>query len=208
MALQRPFDEEEFQKREAIGIIRASRFIRNYAKSNKPINVGVICDIHKTIFKDAWPDIAGLYRDENLEITFSKHLPPHYSTVPQLMNQMDADLKSKLDIIKPMRGLVFGQPELSEEDEVNLQGIIDLTAWIHHKIVYIHPFREGNGRTARLVANLILERFGLVGISIKIEKENKDRYRQSLAQIDQFNDYEPLKEMIVEGLLERYESIR
>ena len=206
MTLQRPSDEEEFQKREAIGIIRASRFVRDYAKSSKPTDIGVICGIHKTIFKDAWPDIAGAYRDENLEISFSKHLPPHHSTVHQLMEQMNTELKSKLKTLKPMRGLVFGQ-ELSEDDEVNLQGIIDLAAWIHHKVVYIHPFREGNGRTARLVANLVLEHYGLVGISIKIEKENKDRYRKALAQIDEFNDYEPLKEMIVEGLLERYNNI-
>jgi len=46
---------------------------------------------------------------------------------------------------------------------------------------------------------LILERFGLVGISIKIEKENKATYRKALAQIDQREDYEPLMDLIFEA---------
>jgi Fic family protein len=66
---------------------------------------------------------------------------------------------------------------------------------------------EGNGRTARLVANLILERYGLVGISVKIEKENKNEYRKSLAQIDKYGDYEPLEEIISEGIIERYHGV-
>jgi Fic family protein len=32
----------------------------------------------------------------------------------------------------------------------------ELAAWVHYKIVYIHPFTDGNGRTARLLMNLIL----------------------------------------------------
>lgn len=180
MILIKPSNEEELQKREAIGIIRASRFVRNFAKTNKPINIGVIKDIHKTIFKEAWPDIAGEYRKENLEISYSKHLPPHHSRVPQLMQEMDTDLKSKIQELKPLKGIIIHDVELSENEGLNLQKVIDLSAWIHHKITYIHPFREGNGRTARLAGNLILERYGLVGISIKIEKENKERYRKAL----------------------------
>ena len=63
-----------------------------------------------------------------------------------------------------------------------IEKIIRLSAWVHHKITHIHPFREGNGRTARLAGNLILERYGLVGISIKVEKENKNQYCNALAQ--------------------------
>lgn len=59
----------------------------------------------------------------------------------------------------------------------------------------------------RFAGNLILERYGLVGISIKIEKENKNRYRQALSQIDTVKDYEPLKTLIYEGLTERYEGV-
>ncbi|MBI5221334.1 MAG: hypothetical protein HY979_00825, partial [Candidatus Magasanikbacteria bacterium] len=49
--------------------------------------------------------------------------------------------------------------------------------------------------------------YGLVGISIRIEKENKNRYRQALSQIDQQGDYKPLEALIYEGLLERYDGV-
>lgn len=41
----------------------------------------------------------------------------------------------------------------------------------------------------------------------KMEKENKNRYRQALAQIDRENDFEPLVSMIYDGLLERYDGV-
>jgi len=99
----------------------------------------------------------------------------------------------------------MGDP--TDEDVALMEGVITTAAWIHHIITFIHPFREGNGRTARLAANLILERYGLVGISIKIEKENKNRYRSVLAQADKAQDLEPLANLISEGLIERYEGV-
>jgi excisionase family DNA binding protein len=38
--------------------------------------------------------------------------------------------------------------------------VVELAAWVHYKIVYIHPFIDGNGRTARLLMNLILIQHG------------------------------------------------
>ena len=70
----RPQTEEELQTREAIGVIRASRFVRKYAHSHKTISMGTVCEVHQEIFKEAWHEIAGKYRDENLKITHSKHL--------------------------------------------------------------------------------------------------------------------------------------
>lgn len=97
--------------------------------------------------------------------------------------------------------------EPNDEIFEGIEKVIHVAAWIHHKITWIHPFPNGNGRTARLSANLILERYGLMGISVKIEKENKNRYRQALSQIDKAWDYEPLCELIYEGIIDRYEGL-
>lgn len=203
----RPQTEEELQTREAIGVIHASRFVRKYAHSHKTISMATICEIHKEIFKEAWPEIAGKYREENLKITHSKHLPPHYSEVAALMMQKDEELQKKLKTLQTAEGVISGKR--SNEDELTqaFDAIIRVAAWLHHTITFVHPFREGNGRTARLAANLILERYGLVGISVKIEKENKNRYRQALAQIDSMDDFEPLVNLMYDGLLERYEGV-
>lgn len=204
----RPENQEEFQRREAIGIIRASRFVRKYAKSNECIDFNAVCEIHKEIFKIAWPGIAGIFRIENLKITDSKHLPCHHLNVVEQIHIADIELSSKLKKLELVHGMLLSGDDPSDNELNAIENIVDTAAWLHHKITFIHPFREGNGRTARLAANLILERFGLVGISIKVEKENKNNYRQALAQIDQMEDYEPLKNLIYDGLIERYNGVK
>ncbi len=203
----RPQNEEELQKREAIGVIRASRFVRRYAGSHKSIDIETLSLVHAEIFKEAWPEIAGKYRDENLEITDSKHLPPHHSKVFEQMSEASKEFSSKLNKLEQVEGLLIKATVQNDEMIQAVDNVVDCAAWIHHLITFIHPFRDGNGRTARLAANLILERYGLIGISIKMEKENKNRYRQALAQIDSVKDYEPLKAIIYEGLIDRYNGV-
>jgi Fic family protein len=204
---ERPYNEEELQKREAIGVIRASRFVRRCANQHRPIDFDVVREIHYEIFKEAWPDIAGIYRSENLKITESKHLPPHHSEVQALMIAANHEFTEQLKKLRIVDGMLIITSEATDEVLQSVDAIITSAAWIHHTITHIHPFREGNGRTARLAANLVLERYGLVGISIKVEKENKNRYRQALAQIDVIQDYEPLKSIIYDGLIERYNGV-
>ena len=203
----RPRNEEELQKREAIGVIRASRFVRRYAKSHKPITVASICDIHKEIFKDAWQEIAGVFRHENITITDSDHLPPHFSKVPLLMNEVEMRMSKYIQELEHSEGYVLDLNDMSKERFEKIHHIFNFAAYLHHIITYVHPFRDGNGRTARLAGNLVLERYGLVGISIRIEKENKNRYRNALAQIDKHEDHEPLLDLIFEGVIDRYEGV-
>jgi Fic family protein len=204
---ERPRTEEELQKREAIGVIRASRFVRKFAQSHKIISVETIKEIHAEIFNDAWSDIAGMYRTENLKITDSSHVPPHHSLVPKLMNEKAVELEKKLQALEHAEGIIRGRNDNTPKVHKTVDQVIQLAAWVHYSVTCIHPFRDGNGRTARLAGNLILERFGLIGISIKVEKENKNRYRQALAQIDNANDYKPLVSLIYEGLRERYDGV-
>lgn len=208
MPASRPKNEEELQKREATGVIRASRFVRKYAQAHTEISVVTICAIHREIFADAWEEIAGKYRDEELSITESDLLLPHHAQVPNLMKKLEDDLKVRIDGLKDCEGHILGlHIEVTDHSLVCIEKLIQVTAWLHHAITAIHPFREGNGRTARLAGNLILERYGLVGISVKVEKENKNEYRKALAQIDKHQDYEPLETIISEGIIERYNGV-
>ncbi len=61
-------------------------------------------------------------------------------------------LVAELDALLPM-----GQ----ELDADQLAAVIDLCAWVHAEWVRIHPFANGNGRTARLWANSLAVRYGL-----------------------------------------------
>jgi len=208
MAINRPQNEVELQKREAIGVIRASRFVRRYVNTHKTISTETICGIHYEIFRDAWPEIAGVYRKEELSITDSDLQLPHSSKVPELMKELDNNLEAKLKELKDCEGHILSIEDDPTEQTVEcIEKLLNTVAWLHHKITFIHPFREGNGRTARLAGNLVLERYGLVGVSVKIEEENKNAYRKALSQIDKFSDYEPLKGIIADGIIERYDGV-
>jgi len=61
-------------------------------------------------------------------------------------------LVAELDALLPV-----GQ----EPDADQLAAIVDLCAWAHAEWVRIHPFANGNGRTARLWANSLAMRYGL-----------------------------------------------
>lgn len=52
-------------------------------------------------------------------------------------------------------------PSGDELDRDGLEAVIELAAWTHSEWVRIHPFRNGNGRSARILTNAILMRYGL-----------------------------------------------
>lgn len=55
-------------------------------------------------------------------------------------------------------------------NQLHLVHPIQIAALVHYKFVFIHPFYDGNGRTARLLMNLILMKFGYPPVIIKKEE--------------------------------------
>lgn len=52
-------------------------------------------------------------------------------------------------------------PPGAEPDRDSIMAVIDVCAWAHAEWIRIHPFANGNGRTARLWANSLAMRYGL-----------------------------------------------
>lgn len=75
----------------------------------------------------------------------------------------------------------------------------------HLRYVTIHPFYDGNGRTARLFMNLILISFGLPPVIVKVEE--KERYNQYLADIQAYGGSSDLFYEFMCGLLIRSQEI-
>ena len=63
---------------------------------------------------------------------------------------------------------------------------IALAATFHYRFVRIHPFDDGNGRTARLLTNMILLRHGYAAAMIR--REERDRYIGELERADRSED--------------------
>ena len=60
--------------------------------------------------------------------------------------------------------------------------VIELAARFHHRLVQIHPFLDGNGRTARLVMNIVLMQAGYP--LVVIIKNDRKKYYRALSKAD------------------------
>jgi Fic family protein len=73
-----------------------------------------------------------------------------------------------------------------DPDADQLAAIVDLCAWAHAEWIRIHPFANGNGRTARLWANCIAMRYGLPPF-IRLRPRPNDGYAAAGAKAMQGN---------------------
>ena len=63
-------------------------------------------------------------------------------------------------------------------DTADIASVYDLSFWAHYELVTIHPWADGNGRTSRLLMNLLQWEFGV--LPTKVLKEDKAEYIQAL----------------------------
>jgi Fic family protein len=119
---------------EAINHKNGIQFLYDFIKKRRELDEDIILEIHKIIVKNINDGDAWHYRNANVMIVGAVHLPPSAIKIPRLMIEF---------------------LEWYYENKTKMS-IVELAAWIHYKIVYIHPFIDGNGRTARLLMNLIL----------------------------------------------------
>lgn len=115
-----------------------------------------IREIHKIVLRDISVE-GGNYRKEPVSLSGMSYSPPDWVEVEPFMTQLASELRN-LD------------PQKS---------VLQHAAEIHSKITSIHPFSDGNGRTARLVMNAILIEARLPAIVIAYS--DKQRYLDALS---------------------------
>ncbi len=194
----RPEDKTDLEDREAAGFWKAIALSKEVGTSGREIDLGVILELNKCILQNAMPESAGILRKEGQDIKKLKCVePPLGSAVREKMHEFEKDMKHKISLVS------LRSPNIKNK-KIHRQWVDDifaLAAWIQHSLVAIHPFCEANGRTARLMTNVILRRFGFPPTDVKIEAESKEKYIDSLCQIDRYGDYEQLKKLILQGSL-------
>lgn len=142
---------------EAINHAEAVAFIKELVQEKRSITEGIILQIHNLVLRGIDRENAGKYRSLQVRIGGSKHLPPDAWEVPLKMESL-LDWYRKHEHIHPVL----------------------LAAEMHSKLVAIHPFIDGNGRTSRLLMNLILLQHGYVIANIKGDTADRLLYYQSL----------------------------
>lgn len=197
--------EKELQEREAAGLWRAQALARTIAESDEKITLEVILRVHKEFFEEVRPEIAGRFRVAGEDIQKLKYItPPLGVAVQEEIYKFWRELDVKLSKIQPS----FAGKKLTKTffKKRNAE-VVSIAAWTQYQIARIHPFSEGNGRMARLMTNLILIRYKLQPTDIKYEGENKQKYLQSLGEIDNKGDYRMLEGLIVRGMINSYQKL-
>jgi len=156
---------------DAINLSSALAHMVELAKDPSPSDCRQVKELHSLILGGG--SIAGLFRSKPVRISGSPHTPP--ATWDQIMSSMED----------------WERWSASQAESLPLLRAIVLHAWLTH----IHPFTDGNGRTARAIMNLELIRAGLP--SVIIRRKDRLRYYDALAESDLGGDLEPLSELIL-----------
>ena len=127
---------------EAVGHKEAFEYVSELVKDNVPISENVIKQIHFLVLADKKDD-RGVYRRVPVRIMGAQHEPVQPYLIEPKMEQLLLDFK-----------------ESSEH-------IVTKLARFHIEFEGIHPFIDGNGRTGRLLVNLVLMKAGYPPIDIK-----------------------------------------
>jgi len=106
--------------------------------SDSPILEQEILHLHSLVMLRLEKDFAGRLRNAGVRIVGANFTPPNALKVPELLTEL-------IDFVNA--------------NEMGLSPIV-LASVFHHRFVWIHPFFDGNGRTVRLVMNLLLMRKG------------------------------------------------
>lgn len=166
---------------EAINHKEAILFLEDLIFKEQALSEYQIKSIHNLILKNIDENNAGTYRTQNVLISGASHTPSDYLHIQQKMEEL-----------------------INWYETTNLHPI-EKASLLHCKFVNIHPFIDGNGRTARLLLNLELMKHGYPPIIIKTE--DRFTYYEVLDKGATSGNFEPFIQMVSDYSTERLELI-
>ncbi|MDD4301653.1 MAG: Fic family protein [Sphaerochaeta sp.] len=163
---------------EAINHREAILFIEQIISSKGILTEYTIRNIHSLILQGIDKHNAGAYRQENVLISGASHIPPKHYEVATLMEHLITEYRTRWESFHPVVRAML----------------------LHGEFVKIHPFIDGNGRTARLLLNFELIRWGYPPVIIR--KEQRATYYAALDTAHTAMQYRPFLELVATALLE------
>lgn len=163
---------------ETINHREAILFVEDLVLDKKLFSEWNIKSIHALILKEIDNENAGKYRMENVLISGASHIPPKQYEVNDLMQKLIKEYNNEWIDYHPIIRSVL----------------------LHGEFVKIHPFIDGNGRTARLLLNFELMKNGYTPIIIK--NNNRVKYYDALDLAHTTMNYEPFIKLVSELVIE------
>jgi len=149
---------------EVKGYAKALRFVIENITLDQQLTVTDINAIHKLFFSDLY-SWAGKPREVNL--TKEGFTFPSAQFLEQTLNTFEQE------ILKP------NTPCFCTQEQV-----LKKIAQVHLELLFIHPYREGNGRTARIIATILAMQAGYKGFNWNVLEERFDDYIRSIQKLN------------------------
>ena len=159
---------------EVINHKEAILFLEELVKNEELLSAWNIKNLHRLILKGIDDENAGVYRTENVIISGAKHRPPEHFLIKEQMEQLV---------------ILYNQAWLEFHP-------VKRAALLHGEFVKIHPFVDGNGRTARLLLNFELMKKGYPPVIIK--KEMRLHYYEALDLAHTTGGYKEFVELVAQ----------
>lgn len=146
---------------EAVNHKQAIKELELWVAQKNSLSEKTVLHLHKLILKGISDEDGGIYRRYAVRILGAIHIPPNPLKVQKLMTELFRWFATHRKKIHP----------------------VELAALFHYKLVHIHPFIDGNGRSSRLAMNLILMQNGFPPAVIL--KTDRKQYYRVLQEADQ-----------------------
>lgn len=153
---ERPLKDEI----EAKSLAHATDYLYSLIDGREPLTKRTLLELHGLILADIPQVVSGKFRNEEVQIKNSDHTPPPFLTVEAHIDQLFQWMNRNSHKYPPLV----------------------MATILHHWLTWIHPFPDGNGRTARLFLDFYLLQKGYPEIIVKIT--DRDEYYNSLVDAD------------------------
>jgi Fic family protein len=156
-------------------------FIFDIVKNERPISKSFILQLHQLITKNQDYSEAINTLGQQVRVPLLKGKFKENENNPRRSDGTKFIYCPPVHVESEIEKLI----EIYNKLEESKVAPIIISAWFHHAFSVIHPFQDGNGRLARLLASLILIRHGLFPFTVK--RNEKKRYIEALENADKGN---------------------
>ncbi|MDG1331692.1 MAG: Fic family protein [Crocinitomicaceae bacterium] len=160
---------------EAVNHQNAIDYVEQLVSPNYTLSARDILDVHALVLNNIEKEFAGRYRGHGVRIAGASFIPPNALKVNDLMDDLIHWMNTEASQLSP----------------------IVAVAIFHHRFVWIHPFLDGNGRTVRLIFNLLLMRLGYPPAIIL--RNDRKKYYDALNKANK-GDYSKIVLVVLQAL--------
>ena len=176
-------DREEIERREDEGVGRAMEYITElvFRPEPVPLTLTLVRNIHRELMGAIYP-FAGNWRTVSL----------HKGDGPTRWPNPPGGLDAIMEVFQ--RDVLSRSPFVSDADD----DVYKYASEVINEFLAIHPFRDGNGRTAFIVGNLILMQNDFLPLDVYDRRRDEPRYFEACEAGRIYKDYTPLAALVAE----------